>query len=322
VRQKSPNAIRMAYSDENNRQGLVQLCACGAIHRFLCFPWGKNKIASQLDRDFLTRSRIRAQKCWDYLGKGERLPALPEILKELEYVLGTSTYTAEDIAVVIGQEPAIAAKLLWVVNSSAFARVEKIADLSLAVSFLGVPTVKELLLYLCTVDHFKSPKKCQALVRQVADHSFQCSLLAGKIAGEINPKFENDAASAGLLHDIGKLLLIANSCRELPLNRLHRQWLTPNEEEDLFGFNHIELGSCLMMRWNLPMSLIETTANHNYPLQKLWGITKIVALANRCLHEVHKTAESELDQLADKYPIHTWHQWAEEISRNSSFPVL
>ena len=123
------------------------------------------------------------------------------------------------------------------------------------------------------------------MARQIARHSFMCSRLARGIAGDLAPGCERDASTAALLHDIGKLLVLTNSCEKLAtiIEKIgYNGHLWPNKtiEEEMFGFRYTELGSCLLLWWNLPMGIVEAIAGQEYPVLELRGISRCIAIAD------------------------------------------
>jgi HD-like signal output (HDOD) protein len=320
VREKCPHSIRLVYSESRDRQELINIVASGIAHRYMCLPWEKDNFTEVLSRDLLTRSRLRQNKCWKFLAAGgEALPSLPEVVIKLEEVLRQPDYSLENIAGIIEKDPAISSKLLQVANSSAFARNSVIHDLKHAVSFLGVKQIKEIVLYLAALKSFKISHQCHANVAEISEHSFLCSRLAVEVANTVLPGQEREVATAALLHDIGKLVFFSSACglyRDFISGRDTPEIPASEFETELFGVTHAELGSSLMLWWNLPMNIIETAANHNLPLIQLWGVPLCVAIADRCLIEAAGHGEkvvTDLDVLANEFPVDEWRTKAWEM---------
>ncbi|MCK5228401.1 MAG: response regulator, partial [Desulfobulbaceae bacterium] len=312
------HTIRIIFSSPDNKQDLMKLVASGLAQRYLCHEGENEDIEQTLTRDLLTRSRMRSKKCCDFLESGPHLPVPPDLLKELEALLQNPNYTIEGVASVIEKDPVLSSRLLHVVNSAAFSRGGTIGNLSHAIAFLGVNQIREILLFFCAMKALPAMSLCQEYAKKVSKHSFQCSKLASRIARHVIPGHEREAATAALLHDIGKLVFFSYSCaRYLHFVSLRDAFDLPSTEieEEIFGILHTELGSCLMLWWNLPMTIVETAANHNYPLIELWGIPKSVAIADRCLLEATygKSIQTDLDTVKNIYPLEEWRALAKEI---------
>jgi len=321
VQCQTPHTIRIIQSNEENRKILLQMMASGLAQRYLCFPWEKNGVEDILSRDLTTRSRIRTNRCWKYIERGRFHPVLPSLLKEIEKILAGPEFSLKQIVNVIEQDPLVAGRLLQIVNSSAFARSGAISDLLLAVSYIGIKNLRELLLFICAMETFPFEKPCLKMARRIARHSFLCSRLARTVAADLSPGLEREASTAALLHDIGKMLVLTNSCGKfaamLETSGMNRQfWLKGETEEELFGFRYTELGSCLLLMWNLPMGIVEAVAGQEYPLLELSGIAQSVAIADRCLQEAaakDTAVDAELETIAVDMPVNRWRQAARQL---------
>jgi len=317
---QTPHTIRIIQSSEENRKILLQMMASGLAQRYLCFPWEKHGVEDILSRDLMTRSRIRTNRCWQYIQRGRFHPVLPSLLKEIEKILAEPDFSLDQIVNVIEQDPLVAGRLLQIVNSAAFARSGAISDLLLAVSYIGIRNLRELLLFICAMETFPFEKECLKMARLIARHSFLCSRLARTVAEELSPGSEREASTAALLHDIGKLLVLTNSCGKfaglLESNGINGQsWLNESTEEELFGFRYTELGSCLLLTWNLPMGIVEAISGQEYPLLELCGTAQSVAIADRCLQEVaaKDAVDAVLETVAAKMPLDRWRMLARQL---------
>ncbi|MBU0729221.1 MAG: HDOD domain-containing protein [Proteobacteria bacterium] len=318
VKEKFPYTIRFVYANDDNTNELMKLVASGFAHRYLCFPWEKNGIAEILKRDLQTRSRLQRNKCWKFLEAGGNLPVLPAVVTDIEALLRDPDFTTEDLAAAIEKDPVISSKLLQVVNSAAFAKKSSIGDLQHAITFLGITQIKEIVLYIAVLKSFKLSEQCQVYVEDIGEHSFLCSKLAAGIAREIAPELVKDVATAALLHDIGKLIFFATACgmyKDFIDGRETFDFPSSDFESELFGISHAELGSSIMLWWNLPMAIVETAANHNLPIKELSGVPLIVSIADRCLLEATPwlKIETDITLLADDFPVDKWRQAAQDM---------
>ena len=327
VKSKHINAIRVLYSAEQNKLDMMKIVASGQAHRYFCLPWDKNGVGKILNNDLLTRSRLRAHNCWNFLEKENNgIPMLPQILSEISDALHDPNFSLEKIAAIIEKDPAITLKLMKLVNSAAFPKQREIGDVLHAVTYLGAGLVRELILFICVKEAMPASPQCINQAKFIANHSYQCSRMALHISRDLLPGLEKSTVTAALLHDIGKLFFFAYSCDAYveSLSMLEAFDMTSTDfEKEVFGVSHTELGSSLMLWWNLPMNLIETAANHNLPLNKLTGIPKCVAISDRLLLEQQFNGEltTDLDTLnTSKYPLEKWRQKAAQIIQNDHSP--
>ncbi|MFA6284192.1 MAG: response regulator [Desulfurivibrionaceae bacterium] len=320
-----PHAIRIVYSEKIEADALVRLVATGAAHRAFCLPLSK-EIGRSLEHDLSVCSRIRIRKCWSFLNHGQGLPMLPPVVHELEAIFQNPDYALTQVVEVLGKDPILAARLLQMVNSVHFSRGMKIDDLHRAVSCLGISRTRKMVLFICALNHFQYPKKCHRLALNIIDHSIQCGRLAGLIAKSLAPGQERTAVTAGLLHDIGKLVFLASLDETLHHSPafMQRYGLFATEmEEQLFGISHLELGSALLLWWNLPLVMVDAAANHSQPLNSLQGVPLCVAIADRCLLKAvnGEAITTDFNLLPKDLPVEQWLQYARSMTMETIMPI-
>jgi len=320
-----PHAIRIVFSEKSEADALVRLVATGAAHRAFCLPLNK-ELGRSLEHDLAVRSRIRIRKCWDFLQHGQGLPVLPPVVHELEAILQNPDYALTQVAEVLGKDPILAARLLQLVNSAHFSRGVKIDELHRAVSCLGISRTRKMVLFICALNHFQYPKKYHRHALNIIDHSIQCGKLAGFIAKRLAPGQERTAVTAGLLHDIGKLVFLASLEEALHHSPafLRRYGLFATEmEEQVFGISHLELGSALLLWWSLPLVMVEAAANHSQPLNSLQGVPLCVAIADRCLLEAAngEAITTDFNLLSPDLPVEQWLQYARTLTMDKIMPI-
>lgn len=320
-----PHAIRIVFSEKTGADALVRLVATGAAHRAFCLPLSK-ELGCSLEHDLAVRSRIRIRKCWEFLNHGQGLPTLPPVVHELEAILQNPEYALTQVVEVLGKDPILAARLLQMVNSVHFSRGMKIDDLHRAVSCLGISRTRKMVLFICALNHFQYPKKYHSHALNIIDHSIQCGKLAGFIAKRLAPDQERTAVTAGLLHDIGKLVFLASLEEALHHSPafLRRYGLFATEmEEQIFGISHLELGSALLLWWNLPMVMVDAAANHSQPLNSLQGVPLCVAIADRCLLKAvnGEAITTDFNRLPPGLPIEEWLQYARILTMDKIMTI-
>ena len=320
-----PHAIRIVFSEDTEADALVSLVATGAAHRAFCLPLSK-ELGRSLEHDLAVRTRIRIRKCWEFLSHGQGLPALPPVVHEFEAILQNPDYALTQVVEVLGKDPILAARLLQMANSVHFSRGMKIDDLHRAVSSLGISRTRKMVLFICALNHFQYPKKYHRHALNIIDHSIQCGKLAGLIAERLAPGQVSTAVTAGLLHDIGKLVFLASLDEALHHSPvfLQRYGLFATEmEEQVFGISHLELGSALLLWWSLPLVMVEAAANHSQPLNSLQGVPLCVAIADRCLLKVAngEAITTDFNLLPPNLPVEQWLQYARILTMDKTMPM-
>jgi HD-like signal output (HDOD) protein/CheY-like chemotaxis protein len=320
-----PHAIRILFSEKSESEILARFVAAGAAHRVFCLPLSKD-LGDSLAHDLNIQSRIQLTQCWNFLKRGQGLPALPPVVHEMEALLQTPDFSLSQVAGILGKDPILAARLLQVANSVRFFRGGKIDDLHRAVSCLGISRTRKMVLFLCALNHFQYPRKYHRHVLEIIEHSIHCGRLAGLVAKTLAPDQEGTAITAGLLHDIGKLVFLASLDEALHHSPafIRRYGLFSTEvEQQIFGLTHLELGGALLLWWNLPLVTVEAAASHSRPLDSLRGVPLCVAIADRCLFYAAsgETITPELDLLPPGLPVEQWLQSARELSLEKSMTI-
>jgi len=320
-----PHALRVVYSKKNNEESLLKIVGAGLAHRQFCLPLESSTCYS-LEHDIVVRAKIRVRKCWDFIQKGQRLPSLPPLIVELEDLLKQPDYAMDDVVNIIKKDPVLCARLLQLVNSALFSKTNQISDLYRAILFLGISKTRKMVLFLCAIRHFQYPKKFHGHALRIINHSIQCGKLAGIIAHELMPEQTDTAVTAGLLHDIGKLVFLASldgTLRNCSAFMENYGLYASKLENEVFGITHQELGSSLLIWWNFPFSLIDAAANHSQPLHTLDGVTKCVAIADRCLFMAMNKSmvTNDFDFLKNKFPVEKWMEFAHNIIKEDSLSL-
>jgi putative nucleotidyltransferase with HDIG domain len=317
-----PSTIRIVYSREYTVMDLSKMVVSGTVHRYISLIWDKETVAKILQRDLLTRTRLRTSRCKNFFEKMTQIPTLPAVFIDIQEELRDSDCSIKKLVSIIERDPVISSRMLQIVNSAAFHKNQAIVDLHHAVTFLGVNQIRELVLFIYALQLFPPYGDCLEYAAELSNHSLLCSRLAAEIATTITPENKLGASTAALLHDLGKLIFYSTGCSKMKDSTATKEAfnLTSSElEQQIFGISHAELGSFLMLWWNLPMDIVETVANHTLPLNKLWGVPLCVAIADRCLLEAANpnSIETDLGTLENVYPVAYWRKLANDTISDS-----
>lgn len=222
------------------------------------------------------------------LKKLNKLPTPPALYFDLRDELDSLNYCTKSIADIITRDQALSARLLRVVNSGFYAVPRSIVDLSQAVGLLGTDLVMGLVLSAHLFDSLPLPG---LNLDDLWKHNLTVSVLAKHIARQQGADLEtiNISGVAGLLHDLGGLVLLAN----LPA-QYHSLIRQANGDENLlveleqqaFGVAHPEIGALVMELWNMPGAMIEAVAGHHQAFENQTSIpAKALLLAEWLINE-------------------------------------
>jgi HD-like signal output (HDOD) protein len=294
-----PNTVRIVLSGHAELEAALR--AVPVAHQFLTKPCKAEVLESTVERACNLYELVGDDAVRRVIGGIERLPPVPSTYAELTRVLANSEAGVDDAARVIKQDVSMTAKLLQLVNSAFFTTGGEVSTIEAAVMRLGFQTIKGLVL---TVEVFVEHPGEQVdgiTVESLRDHG----VLAGEIARGIvdGAQQADDAFTAGMLHDIGKLLLLAKLPDHLrqALDLARRESLAQYvAEQRLFGVTHAEIGAYLLALWGLPYPIVEAVANHHTPSRVESadaGVLLAVHVANGLAHEIESGATA--DRAAD-----------------------
>lgn len=203
---------------------------------------------------------------WEAVVGGlDQLPALPEVVVDLLDYLRGSEVDAGQLAHKIARDPALATKLLRVANSSFYGLQSQVASVQDALVVLGLRAVGTLVTAAAIVRH------CQALAATSEDqrtfwrHCGGTAICARVLARRVGISPES-AYTAGLLHDLGRLILMARFPRafaEILTYRAAHDCYRVEAEREVLGFDHAQVGAALVTRWKFPAEIVAAIAFHH-----------------------------------------------------------
>jgi HD-like signal output (HDOD) protein len=204
----------------------------------------------------------------DFIDECPELGSPPLVYRRIVDVINHPRGGAGDVANVIREDTALTARLLKLVNSAFFAFPKKIDTVSQAVSVVGMSQVRDLSLATSVTDLFKNVPPEVLDVDRFWKHGLACGSAARVIAGLRGEANVERFFVAGVLHDVGRLVLVLRAPEEvtnmIQLARERGAMLFETERERI-GTDHARLGGALMERWSMPEALREAVGLHHEP---------------------------------------------------------
>ncbi|MBI5092570.1 MAG: HDOD domain-containing protein [Candidatus Hydrogenedentes bacterium] len=227
----------------------------------------------------------------------DKLPALPETVERLRAVMSDTEPRIADIALIVGLDPPIAAKVLGLANSAAYGLPNHVDNLKMAITMLGMQETYSLVLSCAVIDTFEKTKHLD--YRAFWLDSMCCAAAARMIAQATGNERRFGVSAAGLMHDLGRAALAkvapqlyGRVDQTLPI----RQVL--EEEQRVIGLTHAEAGFHLACQWGLPPDIAEPIRFHHTPALAVEARENvaIIALAAAMAHSA-ETFPAEIEGL-------------------------
>lgn len=268
VWQVHPEVIRF-FCHTHPDDELMMRCAWNC-HRLFTQELEPTPILDAIQRAVQVQGWLEKRSIQQMVSRLRTFPTIPtlyfRVLKELE----SPNTCVETLAGLIKSDMAISTKIIQIVNSALYARQRKISDLREALQHLGLNNLKSLVLAIQAVARLDKIKPLYFSADKIWRHGLAVAHLARNIAERESddPSIADDAYMAGLLHDIGKLVLASNLEEQYHgVVTLARQQRVPvvTVEMETFGVNHGEVAAYLVALWGLPERIVEAIALHHSP---------------------------------------------------------
>jgi putative nucleotidyltransferase with HDIG domain len=282
--ESSPGTLRLGLVTPPEREAIQQVRA--AVHQLLTKPCDAKVLTAVLARAFAAQEFLSDENLKRLAGGIRSLPVLPAIYTELMQELKSEDPSLERAGEIVAKDMALTTKILTLVNSAFFGLGRPIAHPSEAAVFLGTETLRALVLSLQVFSQFSQVQLKEFSVENLWKHSWTTGVLARRLCEfeEAGRATTDEAFIAGLLHDVGKLVLAANHPAQLEENirQARQKGLTLWEQEyQVYNASHAELGGYLLGAWGLPSGVVDAVTFHHRPgharLQKFSALTAVHA---------------------------------------------
>ena len=264
VREHYPHALRLILSGQTERD--VALRSAAVSHQFLAKPCEGEQLRRVLDRACAIRELCQDEHQRSVLSSVKALPSAPGLYLQLTEAIGREETSAGDVAKIIEGDMAMCTKILQLVNSAYIGLPREIAKIGDAVAFLGMDTIRSLAL---AEGAFTALQGSPSFSNQDLLREQHRALLTASVARRLcsDPRNREQASLAGMLHDIGVLVLATQFPGEFGRFRAaeHRSESGLSPEQGLFGTTHAKVGAFLLGSWGLPIRVTEAVAFHHDP---------------------------------------------------------
>jgi HD-like signal output (HDOD) protein len=291
VMKRHSNTVRVVLSGHADRESVLRLV--GPAHQYLSKPCDAEELRTAISRAFTLRDLLGNDRLKQLATRLRSLPSLPSLHVQLTEELGKEEPSVERVAEIIARDIGMTSKILQLVNSAFFGLPQQIANTQEAVMYLGLTTVRSLVLSLQVFSQFDQKAIKGFSIDALAQHCWITGMLSRKIAEteRADVKIIDQCFLSGLLHDVGQLILASGVPEEYSrvLNASADQKIPIWEAEQAeFGTSHAEVGAYLLGLWGLPNPVIEAVALHHRPCDAaILGFSPVIAVnvANAFAHD-------------------------------------
>lgn len=286
AQERQPWAARVVLSGFADLE--TTLRAVPFAHQHLSKPCPVDVITDVVERGSQLVSLLNNEAVRAVAGRVTSLPSLPENFAAMQAAIASGDASAASIARVLERDVAMCAKVLQLVNSAYFGVPRPVHSIEEAVVLLGFNLVRNLAL---AGEVFRGGS---AELRELELHSMAVAGLARQLAP--NREVGDDACLAGMLHDLGKVVLSTawpGQCAEDDQRSRETGRPVCEFEQERLGTTHAEVGAYLLGLWGVQPNVIEVVAHHHAPARvgKLAPPALIaVAVADALVHEVEGRA--------------------------------
>lgn len=265
VSERWPETARIIFSGYSDEEYAGRLLT--VAHQYLSKPCEAQQIENAIERcvrlhELLVEPRLRAT-----VGRIRQLPTMPQTSARLHHAMASGNVSVKEIAAVIGEDPAIAARVLQLVNSSFFGLGRRITKIDQAVTHLGFICIRNVAMSAEIFSNWQQfAGSSQAIPQRLMLQSQKTAAVARALTQ--GTPLADDAMLAGLLHCLGYWVLMQECPGEIEEARriAEERSITMHEaEREVLGASHAEIGAYLLGIWGLPYPIIEAVAFQHTP---------------------------------------------------------
>ncbi len=254
-------------------------------------PAGQSKLSSQPSMQTPAPEEIKTVM--------NRLKPIPQVALKVLRLIDQNKYDIASIAEEIRKDQVITARTLQLANSAMFAVKRTIESLDHAIIFLGQDLLVRLVLSAAVQSYYEQSAMGYALCKGgIYHHSLGCAQMAEALARKTDREDPGRAYTAGLLHDIGKVVLDQYISDSYPL--FYRTVIEEKKdimaiERRVLGIDHTEVGGILAQQWSFPAPLEHVIRHHHQPDQstEFTELSTIVYLSDLLMSRFHSELEIE-----------------------------
>ena len=265
---RHPDVLRIVLSGTADWD--ITIKSTHVAHQYLVKPCNPKTLRTTIERAMSLRLVLDDATLRQTVSSLQSLPSMPGTYMRLMNAVKSPDASTMQVGEIVARDVGMSSKVLQLVNSAFFGAGQPIVDPVAAVVYLGLETISALALQVAVFSQFDARLSREFSFDSMQRHSQRVAVAAKQIALNLGMTRvqANDCMAAGLLHDIGKLVLASNFPERYRLvgARMSEADLSSAQaEQEIFGSSHAEVGAYLLWLWGLPDALTEAVAFHHRP---------------------------------------------------------
>jgi len=298
VKEKYPLTLRVALSGYTDSKKIYKALEENIAKMYMFKPWDNKELVNIIDQMMELEDVLKDKELLDLINNINDLPTVPQLYLDIKRLIQEEA-DVEDIAKKIEEDPPITSRILRVANSAFYGA--KTGSIAQAIMYIGLINVKNIVL---SNGVFDAARSHNTNVKILWEHATVTNKITNLIYQDfMNKKIPNIFASAGLLHDIGKVIMFTHYSEtydDLLREAVENKKTIVDLEKERYEVTHQELGGYLLNWWEIPLPIVETALYHHIPMDPRVinrELVSIVHLANyySWLAVDHKEFLNQLD---------------------------
>jgi HD-like signal output (HDOD) protein len=268
VKQRWPSTVRIVLSGQSDQEAVMR--SVHEAHQYLNKPCDEATLLQTITRSLCLRSILTDSRLMAVVSSISTLPSLPEVYQRISAALSDQQLSVREIGSLVETDVSLSAKLLQLVNSAFFGQPRRVGSPGDAAVLLGVEILKSLVLGAKLFSSLENGSAVANELHKLFTDAVRVATVARRIAVDLggDSRTADQAFLAGMLHDVGNLVLVDNmldAYRSYRVQRPADEELASSEERRLFGADHAEIGAYLLGLWGFADDIVEAVAFHHRP---------------------------------------------------------
>ncbi|WP_265823684.1 response regulator [Geovibrio ferrireducens] len=305
-----PKVFRVVLSGHSEHTMLVE--AAKLAHQFLTKPCNADMVVETIEQALKFRQILHNEEAKRIVSRISMLPTMPVTFQRISEEMSNPDYSVAAIARIVAEDSSMSANILKLVNSSFFGLINRITSPEKAIALLGADTIRSFIVNEHIFTEIKTGQIKYFNLDLLRNHTLLVARLSKTISKQIgqSKQYTEMSSIAGLLHDIGKVVLITNFNKtyKVVVDEAREQNKSIWEmEKEIIGTSHAEVGAYLLSLWGFDEEVIQAVHLHHCPnlsIDESSSVLTSVYLGNVFEHRLVKLNENYAVRLIDDIYVH------------------